>query len=109
MGLPEFILIQQKGFQNTRPGGECLEALNALHRFTGSSNSQRKMLAMIYQKESAGNDKDLANKYLCSLSFINFLQREIAGRFDFDELAAKMIIQNVRCSGEINLTSQNEK
>jgi hypothetical protein len=93
-GLPEFILIQKKGFQNESPDVKCDEALHALHRYTKSPDSRHKMLTLVvYQKASEFGGADMANKYLRSLTFMKFLEKEAAGRINFEQLVAKAIEQ----------------
>jgi PcfJ-like protein len=89
IGLPEFVLVQKNGFQNSSPGSDCYEALRALNIFSESPDVKRKILPLlVYQKASEKLGENLASIYMRSLDFIKFLDKEAAGRFDFDQLVA---------------------
>lgn len=95
-GLPELVLIQQKGFENTSPSGEYYGALNALHNRLKSPDTKRRILSLaVFQKAMEKGGVDMAKRYLCSLEFITFLQEEASGRFDFERLAADSVSQEV--------------
>jgi len=93
-GLPEFILIQKKGYQNSIPDVKCYAALDVLHRYTKSPDSKHKMLILVhYQKATEFRGGDMANIYLRALAFMKFLEKEAAGRINFEQIVAKVIKQ----------------
>jgi len=97
-GLPEFLLIQQKGYKNSAPPKDCLGALKVLHSRIMSPDMRRRMLSLaVYQKANKKGGAEMARKYLRALDFINFLQVEAPSRFDFEILAE----ESIRLDGNI--------
>jgi hypothetical protein len=107
-GLPEFVLVQKNGFQNSSPGSECYEALRALHCYAKSPDTKRKILPLIvFQKASEKLGENLASIYVRSLDFINFLDKEAAVRFDFEKLVADTLSEEAAFKdGVKKITSQ---
>jgi len=93
-GLPELLLVQQRGFENSSPDSKYHNALHLLNRFTQSPLIRKKLLdVLIYRKAVTRAGDDLAAKYIRSLEFIKFLEQEVAGRFDFRKLAEEAVRQ----------------
>ncbi len=91
-GLPQLKLIQQKGIDNSSPGQEFHEPLNILQRFIDSKATRKRMFELlIYQKGMHMGGDAVAKKYLKSMEFINFLNREAPGRIDISRLAAEAL------------------
>lgn len=89
-GMPELILVQQKGASNSPPGKQFRPALNALGRYLGSSDIKRNLLRlMTYQKISKRTESEMTDKYMRSLEFVEFLKRECGGRLDHLGLVAR--------------------
>jgi hypothetical protein len=91
-GLPQLKLIQQKGIDNSSPSQEFHEPLKILQRFIDSKETRKRMFdLLIYQKGMNMGGDAVAQKYLRSMDFINFLNREASGRIDISKLAAEAI------------------
>lgn len=95
-GLPEFVLVQKNGFQNSSPGSECSDALKALHLYAKSPEIKKKILPLyVYQKASDKLGENLASIYMRSLDFIKFLDKDAAGRFNFEKLVVDSLREEV--------------
>jgi hypothetical protein len=101
--MPELVLVQEKGPHNSLPDARCNEALNALRTYTKSSDSRRKMLVLSVQKTAFEmGESYMANKYLRTLDFIQFIQREANGFFNFQHL----VTVTMALEAESGLTAQ---
>lgn len=92
-GMPELILIQQKGFKNSVPDSQYGEALNALRRYTTTPLARKKLLNLVTYQEAwtKGGSSIMAVRYIRSLEFIQFLQAENMVRLDFEKIVAEAV------------------
>ena len=93
-GLPELILIQKRGYENSKVHSRYNAALDLLKSYTGSSTIRSNLLNLIVsQRVTELSDAGVAKKYLRNLKFTQFLNNEYPGRFDFDKLVNEAVKQ----------------
>lgn len=80
-GMPELILVQQKGRNNSEPDKQFHPALDALSRYLDSSEVRQILRRFVIgQRLSAKSESDMTEKFMRSLDFVEFLKRECSGR-----------------------------
>lgn len=93
-GLPQLLLVQEKGRENSRPNPRYHAALKALKDHTLSPSVRMKLLDLTIQQRVSGyGGSDVAKKYLRHLTFTRFLENECPGRFDFDKFVNEVIVK----------------
>jgi len=103
-GMPELILVQQKGKGNSVPDGRFSYALNYLDQYLSSPAIRRKLLQLMnHQKIARKAGADLAGKYIRSLEFVEFLKTESVGKFDFAELLSDLVNKEQASLAAVNL------